>query len=46
MAKEGDVLNTTKPIHWQDKKGAATICKVIEDIADYTELSPDTIKRF
>ncbi len=28
----------------QDEKGVATMCKIMEDIADYTELSPDTIK--
>ncbi len=28
----------------QDEKGVATMCKIMEDIADYTELSLDTIK--
>ena len=28
----------------QDEEGVATMCKIMEDIADYTELSLDAIK--
>ena len=28
----------------QDEKGVAVMCKLLKDIADYTELSPDRIK--